>query len=293
VIAGTRTDGSPDPDLLGQDLEMSLIRAVAPFLASRTFVDVGAERGAVASAMLALGLRGVMFEPLPRHFAELSRVAARTNSTARPWAIDERDGERDMFVATDASGTELDYYHSLHRVEGETRFRHSRAVRVTCRSIASLVQEGVVPAPLGILKTDTEGNDLAVLKGVGALRPELVVCEYFTEGLYRGWEHARPELAIDLMSSLGYRRAIAVKRVDELEYCAATPTGFLPRQWGNLFFFSDALFQAAESAIARFLGDVEARFIGGVQSVAADRVAKEAVIQGLLARDRGPGQADR
>lgn len=278
------------PDLLGQELEMSLIAAVAPFLRSRTFVDVGAERGAVASAMTALGLRGTLFEPLPRHFAALSQVAARAGGSAHPWAIDERDGERELFVATDAAGNELDYFHSLHRLDEETRFRHSKQVRVACRSLASLVAEGVVPDPLGILKTDTEGNDLAVLKGLGGLRPEMVVCEYFTEGLYRGWEDARPELAIAHMSSLGYRRAVAVKRIDELEYCVASPMGFMPRQWGNLFFFSDALFGAAESAIARFLAGVEARFIGGVQSIAADRVAKEAVIQGLLARNLDSGQ---
>jgi len=280
------------PDLLGQDLEMSLIGAVAPFLRSRTFVDVGAERGGVASALIGFGLRGVLFEPLPRHFAALSRLAAQTGSSAHSFAIDERDGERDLFVATDAAGNELDYFHSLHRLDEETRFRHSKQLRVTCRSIASLVGEGIVPDPLGVLKTDTEGNDLAVLKGMGSLRPEVVVCEYFTEGLYRGWENARPELAIELMSSLGYRRAVAIKRIDELEYCAASPMGFLPRQWGNLFFFSDALFAAAQGALARFLAGVEARFIGSMQSIAADRVAKEAVIQGLLARNRDTGQTD-
>jgi FkbM family methyltransferase len=283
-------DPSPVPDLLGQDLDMGLVRTIAPFLASRTFVDVGAERGSVASALIALGLRGVLFEPLPRHFATLSRLTAQGGATAHPWAIDERDGERDLHVATNAAGDELDYFHSLQRVDNETRFRHSRKLRVTCRSISSLALEGIVPDPLGVLKTDTEGNDLAVLKGMGSLRPELAICEFFTEELYHGWGDARPELAIELMASLGYRRVVAVKRLDELEYCAASPMGFLPRQWGNLFFFSDSLYDAAESAIARFLGEAEARFIGAMQSIAADRVAKEAVIQGLLKRERDAGK---
>jgi FkbM family methyltransferase len=275
-------------DLLGQDLEMGLLRTLAPCLSSRTFIDVGAERGAVAAAMMSLGLQGVLFEPLPRHFASVSRLVAERGGAAYPYAIDERDGERDFHVATDEKGNELDYYHSLQRLDGETKFSHSRQIRVRCRSIASLLAEGVVPKAVGVLKTDTEGNDLAVLKGLGSLRPELIVCEYFTEGLYAGWESARPELAIELLASLGYRRYVVIKRMDEFEYWAASPAGFLPGQWGNLFFVSDALYARAEAVIAGFLGQAEETFIGRMRSICADRVAKEAVIQGLVAARHAP-----
>jgi FkbM family methyltransferase len=283
---------STGQDYLGQDLEIELIGVVAPLLRERFFLDVGAEKGRFAAAMFSHGLRGALFEPLARHHAALEALAARHQSRAYPFAIDSADGERDLHIATDASGNELDYFHSLQKVEGARQFRHSRRERVTCRSLASLAAEGLVPARVGILKTDTEGHDLGVLRGLGALRPELVVCEYFTEGLYAGWEEARPRLAIELMGALGYSRYLATKRVDELEYCAASPMGFLPRQWGNLFFLSDALFGAAESAIERFLAGVETRFIEGVQAMAADRVAKEAVIQGLLSRERDARKVD-
>src|SRR5258706_607507 len=160
-------------------------------------------------------------------------------------------------MRTDDEGRELDYFHSLHKLEGETRFHHSRAIRVRCRSLASLAAEGIVADRIGILKTDTEGNDLAVMRGLGALRPQLIACEFFTEGLYAGWEQARPERAIDLAASLGYRRYVAVKRIDEFEYAMASPCGFLPRQWGNLFFLSDALYSAAEPTLARCLREAE------------------------------------
>jgi FkbM family methyltransferase len=273
------------PDLLGQDLEMGLMRALAPFVSPANFIDVGAERGSVARAMMSMGMHGVLFEPLPRHFSAL-RDLARDGTTAYPYAIDEKDGERQFFVATDDEGRELDYYHSLHKIGAETRFHHSREIPVKCRSLASLRAEGVIPERVGILKTDTEGNDLAVMRGLGALRPQLVVCEYFTEGLYKGWEQSRPELAIDLAASLGYRRYVAIKRIDEFEYCAASPAGFLPRQWGNLFFLSDALYAAAETALTKFLREAESRFVAAVRAMSADRVAKEAVIQGLLAREK-------
>jgi FkbM family methyltransferase len=265
---------------------MGLMRVLAPFVSPATFIDVGAERGSVASAMMALGMRGVMFEPLPRHFAALAELARDGRVAAYSYAIDEKDGEREFFVATDDEGRELDYYHSLHKLADETRFHHSRELRVKCRSIASLVTEGVIADRVGILKTDTEGNDLAVMRGLGALRPQLIVCEYFTEGLYKGWEQSRPELAIDLAAALGYRRYVAIKRIDEFEYCAASPAGFLPRQWGNLFFLSDALYAAAETALTKFQREAESRFMAAVRAISADRVAKEAVIQGLLAKEK-------
>lgn len=275
---------TPPQDFLGQDLEIELIRVLAPHVREKFFVDVGAEKGRFAAALFACGLRGVLFEPMERHRVALADLAERHGSRAFTCAVDASDGERDFFIASDAAGNELDYFHSLRKLEGATQFRHSRSVRVACRSLASLAARGEIPATVGILKTDTEGHDIGVLRGLGAMRPELVVCEYFTEGLYAGWEDARPQLAVDLMRGLGYERYLATKRVGEFEYCAASPAGFLPRQWGNLFFLDDRLFAASEGAVAEFLARVEARLIGGMEAIAADRIAKEAVIQGLLAR---------
>ncbi|MGZ5037423.1 MAG: hypothetical protein ACXWGT_11705, partial [Usitatibacter sp.] len=93
-----------------------------------------------------------------------------------------------------------------------------------------------------------------------------------------------PRFAIDLMRSLGYHRYLATKRIGEFEYCSASPAAFLPRQWGNLFFLDECLYAAAESTIVAFLESSESRFLAGIEAIAADRVAKEAVIQGLLAR---------
>ena len=269
---------------LGQELEIRLIRVLSSHVRHRYFVDVGAERGAFAQAMFESGLRGALFEPLPRHGEALAGLAARYGSRAFAFAIDEADGERDLNVATDAAGNELDFFHSLQKVEGAAQFRHSRSVRVQCRSLRSLAADGTIPSELGILKTDTEGHDLGVLRGLGALRPELVVCEYFTEGLYPGWDDARPELAIAHMQGLGYAHCLATKRVDELEYCSFYPTGFVPRQWGNLFFLRDELLASARTDLVRFLTEVEAALVAAVRDTNADRVAKEAVIQGLLAR---------
>lgn len=271
-------------DALGQELEIELIRALARHVRARYFVDVGAEKGLFAQAMFECGLRGALFEPMPRHRAALQALAARHDSRAYEYAIDETDGDRELFVATGADGVELDFFHSLERLDGAAQFRHSRSLRVHCRSLQSLLRDGVLPPAVGILKTDTEGHDAQVLRGMGALRPELVVCEYFTEGLYPGWNGAHPHVAIELMRERGYARYLATKRVGEFEYCSASPAAFLPRQWGNLFFLTEELFAASEETLVAFLARVESGFLAEMEAIASDRVAKEAVIQGLLGR---------
>ena len=275
-------------DALGQAAEIELMCLLAPCLRAKSFVDVGAEKGAIASALFECGLAGVLFEPLPRHLPALQALASHHGGAVYPWAITDADGTREFHVATDAEGAELDYFHSLERIGGDARFAHGKSFDVTCRSLSSLVADGRLPEALGILKIDTEGNDLAVLRGLDAgprsLRPELVVCEFFTDGLYEGWREAHPQLAIGHMAKLGYTRYLAFKRVAGFEQCVMGPCAFLPRQWGNLFFLSDGLFSTAESIILQHLGRAEAALVGQWTAVVRDREAKESVISQLLNR---------
>lgn len=277
-------------DALGQAAEIELMCLLAPFLRAKSFVDVGAEKGAIASALFACGLTGILFEPLPRHLTALQALASHSGGAVYPWAVTDLDGTRTFHVATAADGTELDYFHSLERIDRDTRFAHGKSFSVACRSLSSLVGDGLLPEALGILKIDTEGNDLAVLRGLDtglhSLRPELVVCEFFTDGLYEGWREAHPQLAVDHMAKIGYTRYLAFKRVAGFEQCVMGPCAFLPRQWGNLFFFSATLFSAAESIILRHLARAEAALVDQWTSVAADREAKELVINQLLDNEK-------
>ena len=266
---------------LGQDAEIAFLRQLAPYLNAKSFVDVGAEKGSIAAAMFACGLSGVMFEPLPKHFEALAAIASDNGGRVYPWAIAEADDTRKFFVASDANGVALDHFHSLERLDGDSRFQHGHAFDVVCRSLSSLMSEGVVTVSPGVLKIDTEGRDLAVLQGMGEMRPELVVCEFFTEGLYDGWHAAMPRLAIEHMRSLGYQRFVAFKRVEGFEQCAMGPCEFLPRQWGNLFFFSDGLFSRVEATITAFLVGCERDLVEHWTKVSEDRVAKERVIRQL------------
>src|SRR5450432_2593489 len=90
------------PSYLGQDLDVCLIQTIAPFIQQAFFVDVGAEKGSFSSAMLSLGMRGAMFEPMARHHKMLSAIVGSDKSKAYQYAIDEKDGLREFFVACDA-----------------------------------------------------------------------------------------------------------------------------------------------------------------------------------------------
>lgn len=245
------------PELLDQEMEAKLITLLTPFLENRTFVDIGAEKGEFAKLLIAQGLHGWMIEPLEKHQECLNALAATSSSKVLPYAITDKDGEQPFFIATDAEGHELDYFHSLEKVTGAEQFKHARFTSVTCRSLDSLHAEGTIPANIGIIKIDTEGNDLYVLKGSSAIRAEIIICEYFTEGIYPGWEDAQPEKIIALMREHGYRYYLATKKIDGFNYCSRNPATFLPRQWGNLFFIADRLLPRATDALDDFVATAE------------------------------------
>lgn len=155
---------------LSQDTEIRLIKRLAPFLTDKTFVDIGAEKGVFAQTMLELGMNGVLFEPMPKHLPVLQKLVSRYEGAALfTCAVTDTDTTQLFNVATDTDGQELDYYHSLQKAEAPGVFSHSKSFEVECRSLQSLAKRGEIPLNLGVLKTDTEGNDLNVLRGVGDL----------------------------------------------------------------------------------------------------------------------------
>jgi len=166
-----------------------------------------------------------------------------------------------------SSGQELDYYHSLQKAEASGVFSHSKAFDVECRSLQSLVIEEKLPEAIGVLKTDTEGNDLNVLRGLGALRPELVICEYFMEGMYSGWNEGFPQQIIEYMQTLGYQNFLITKRVGDLEFLELNTRAYHEKQWGNLLFFREDFFLKAKTVIAAFLLENEKKIVNKIQEL--------------------------
>ncbi len=269
-------------DFYAQETEFTILDSLLPVLRSRTFLDIGAEKGSFAKFLVERGFTGALFEPFPGHQQELAALAARTGSKFFPYAVDRTDRSAQFHIACDAAGREVDYYHSLHRIAQDDRVNHQRVIDVQCRSLASLAAAGDIPAEIGVLKTDTEGNDLAVMQGLGPVQAEVLICEFFTEGLYAGWEEAHPRGLIARAEQLGFSQYLAIKRWEGQELVSLKPAVFLPRQWGNLIFMRLKVFREAQEALQKIVAVSEQRLLEAVVAQTRAAEAKEEVIQKLL-----------
>ena len=253
-------------ELHGQGTDLRVIGVVLPRLKTRNFVDVGAEKGTFAETFFRMGFsRGVLCEPMPAHLAELHRRFPRSSAaTILPYAIDREDRTASLHVACDASGHDLDYFHSLNRVADHAFFRHGRRIDVRCRSLASLLASGEIEADIGLLKVDTEGNDLRVLQGLGPLRPELIMCEFVPPAVYPEWPLSFAENLVPEVRKLGYGHLVAIQRTHgtEGECVRIDPGGFSADDWGNLVFIRDDVFEAAAADLHAWVRGNADRFRG-------------------------------
>lgn len=252
-------------DLHGQETDLEIIGVFLPHVKTRNFVDVGAEKGGFARALLRMGFdRGVLCEPLPAHLETLGRRFAGSPVAILPYAIDREDGTGCLHVASDAAGNDLDYFHSLNRVPDHDYFRHGRSLEVCRRSLGSLLASREIEAEIGLLKIDTEGNDLRVLEGLGPLRPELVMCEFVPPSVYPRWPLSFAEKLVAEAKNLGYRHHVAIQRTHGVggECIRLAPVGFTADDWGNLLFMRDDVFAAAEADLRGWVRGRADRFHG-------------------------------
>jgi FkbM family methyltransferase len=269
------------PSKYQQETEAALVAALARHVRQRSFIDVGAEKGSFARPLLEAGFAGTLFEPFPTHLPGLEELSAGHACRVFPFAIDESDHEGQLHVAVDAEGKTMDYFHSLHHDESNPHAQHKSTLSVPCRSLESLAREGLIDSSYGIIKIDTEGNDLKVLKGMGHVRAEVLVCEFVTPDLYPTWRHSFPEKLLQAAQELGYEECIAVKRFGSHEMITFGPQSFVEGEWGNLIFTNSALFTQAREALQQIAGKSESNLVAACTQNQRDLEAKETVIQNL------------
>ena len=170
-------------ELYGQDAELSLLARLLPRLENRTLMDVGAERGAFALAMRRAGIEALhAFEPHPGNVALLHRYFDDDPAaTILECAVSETDGSGALRVASSPTGVPLPFAHTLLEREDTDEVKWRDVLRVPRRSLSSLIDGGEIPSRSGILKVDTEGSDLAVIRGMGPLIADIVMVEHWSE----------------------------------------------------------------------------------------------------------------
>jgi len=180
------------------DLEPQLSWAIREFLPPNgVFVDCGANFGLFGlEARLHRQARVIFIEPHPRLVATIRR-----NLELNGWSADCQVLE---VAASDAPGTaELflsitnDGAHSLlgdwHRAS-----QNDPTLKVPVVTLAAALWDQLGIRRVDFIKIDTEGQDLKVLRGLGAkLSPEFITCLYTELGRDR-------DEAIQLLQSRGY-----------------------------------------------------------------------------------------
>ncbi|MEI6535333.1 MAG: FkbM family methyltransferase [Verrucomicrobiaceae bacterium] len=264
-----------------QETDLSIALTLAAHTTRQTFIDVGAEKGGYSRALMNLGFRGVLFEPYPPHLANLQELVSGTASRVFPFAIDEADHDGLLHLAVDSDGKSMDYFHSLHHDDSNPIARHAGTTAVSCRSLASLAKEGLVDVEVGILKIDTEGSDLNVIRGMGGVKAEVLICEFVTPSLYPTWESSFPEGLVEAAFAKGYEVCIAVKRFGPHELVTLGRPVFVDGQWGNLIFVSNALLELAGQSLRELALRAEKKHVTALAEGYQSLEAKEQVIQTL------------
>jgi FkbM family methyltransferase len=169
-------------------------------------LDVGANVGRWSASMLATARQAGRsedldlhaFEPSPYTFACLSKALGTQHVSLRQVALSERSGSSVLHVVSPGAGT-----NSLHVLPAEQADTTTEDVEMTT------LEEYADSARLddiALVKIDTEGHDLAVLRGAGRLLAEQRICAAQFEYNWR-WVGARSFLcdAFKLLEPVGYR----------------------------------------------------------------------------------------
>jgi FkbM family methyltransferase len=228
--------------------DVGLLMHLAPLLPNKTALDIGANVGAVSGRLLAAGYEVFAFEPFPPAFAQLKgSFGDDEHFHAHQLALGYDDRAMDLHLAEDVSPTpkyldSISLYHSLmpHSMPCDLQF--ARTIDVRVRSLDSLMRANVVPSESGLIKIDTEGYDLEVIRGMGACSSDVLMAEFWDPKMIFGRSGAMNRLS-DLIGELrprGYRWHIIVYRSDSRPisyYCNQDQS--VTESWGNVICFKD------------------------------------------------------
>jgi FkbM family methyltransferase len=126
------------------------------------------------------GWRGLVVEPIHRLYAKHKRFRPRDIQVNA--AVGDEAGDLTLFEMIPSVLSTCDPNEAKTMLStGSARLFSEYSVPVT--TVADLYRAHLAPHPISVLSIDTEGHDLAVLRGVGleAMRPEIIVCEAANE----------------------------------------------------------------------------------------------------------------
>ncbi|MFM7905060.1 MAG: FkbM family methyltransferase [Microcystis sp.] len=231
-----------------QDLDIELMTYLYSYLPHRRAVDIGANRGDVSSRLLQAGYQVYAFEPFPPVIDKLkNRLGDHPNFRLFPLAIGSENQTQELHIATDETPDntyqDASFYSSLTKHSLSEGLVFTDTISVTVKTLASLHDAEELPKDIGLVKIDTEGFDLEVIKGMGNYRYPVVVAEFWDQNFPFGRSGAMNQLPdlVNAMKERDYHWHLVIYRIwgssDVSYYCNSAYS--LDNSWGNVFFFQD------------------------------------------------------
>ena len=169
------------------------------------FIDVGANKGTYAKSLRDLGYEGSIFcfEPILEDFEHILEISKGDESWKTfNFAIGSRDTQSKFNIIRTGPQTVLSSLWETSYVTSES----IEKTTVPVRRLDSVFRDEAIPrGDLRIfLKTDTQGNDLEVVKGAGELLPYMmgIQCEIAVVPMYK--QCPRYIEALSFLESLDY-----------------------------------------------------------------------------------------
>jgi FkbM family methyltransferase len=240
LISGSEPDES--------NPECGLLEHLYSYVDIPCAIDVGANVGDVAARLLGGGYTVYAFEPYQPAFAKLVELQKHSNEGARlhpsNCAIGAADGTMQLHLAANLGDGHYDVslLHSLvkHPMPDDCQF--TKSVPVQVRSLDSLRRSGEIPERAGLLKIDTEGLDLEVIRGMGHMRYPIVMTEFWDgEHPFGRAGHGSLALAVREMRARKYPWHLVIYHIDEenIVSFSSNRSASVPKSWGNAIFFRD------------------------------------------------------
>ncbi|NCR39731.1 MAG: FkbM family methyltransferase [Microcystis aeruginosa W13-11] len=231
-----------------QDLDIELMTYLYSYLPHRLAVDIGANRGDVSSRLLQAGYQVYAFEPFPAVIDKLkNRLGDHPNFRLFPFALGSENQTQELHIATDETPDntyqDASFYSSLTKHSLSEGLAFTDTIPVTVKTLASLHDGEELPKDIGLVKIDTEGFDLEVIKGMGNYRYPVVVAEFWDQNFPFGRSGAMNRLPdlVNAMKERDYHWHLVIYRIwgssDVSYYCNSAYS--LDNSWGNVFFFQD------------------------------------------------------
>ncbi len=254
---------------------------LAAELDCRRMIDVGAHHGTVLGHFVRAGWDVIGFEPIESNrLALLENSAGPGRLVVRPEAVSDSTRLRELHLAVTKDGRLHEYYHSLENYREDVWHRKGPTVSVAAVSLDDLAAAGEVPVELGFLKVNTEGHDLAVLRGCGRLRCQVICVEFWRDAHALGPSPSPAEEMIALLRSRGYADYVVLAHdADQTQVLYSTMRGTHPGAWGDIFFFHETAAGAYQRLRADVLWQTAVEAYEGWGLSRGELVEKEAVIQ--------------